>query len=255
MTPSYNQGAFIERTLRSVILQGYPNLEYIVIDGGSTDGSAAIIRRHEPWLTYWHSRRDHGQAAAIAEGFRRSTGDILCWLNSDDILLPGALEHVATLFIRNPRVDFIYGNRLVIDEQDRVIAHHVWPRFLTRWHWAAGQPLAQECCYWRRGLYQSVGGIDEQKFFILDYDLFFRMWRAGRFRKTPRFLGCYREHELTKTSMHDDVRGREAEAARSEFGLRAAGYLLARVLGRIDGLISREERRSAPEHYPRGARL
>jgi glycosyltransferase involved in cell wall biosynthesis len=236
VTPSFNQGEFVEAALRSVLLQAYPNLEYIVLDGGSTDGSAAIIERYAPHLEYWHSRKDDGQAAAVRSGFEMATGEILCWLNSDDILLPGSLRKVGEFFGNHPSVDFLYGNRLVIDREGEVIGQHVWPWLLTRSHWAIGQPVAQECCFWRKELYSRVGGINPNRFFILDYDLFFRMWRVGRFRKTSAFLGCIRQHEATKNTLQQDVRLREMAEARLLFSLKEPGYVMARVLNRIDRL-------------------
>jgi glycosyltransferase involved in cell wall biosynthesis len=236
VTPSFNQGEFLEATLRSVLDQNYPNLEYLVLDGGSTDDSVEIIKRYAPRLTYWHSRKDKGQADAIATGFAMSSGEILCWLNSDDILLPGALQLVGTFFRDHPRVDVLYGNRLTIDRAGNVTGRHLWPWLLTRAHWALGQPLAQECTFWRRAIYEQVGGLDRSRFFIMDYDLFFRMWRAGRFRKTSAFLGALRQHEETKNARHVDVWRRELAEAKARYGLRDPGWLGIRVLNRVDGL-------------------
>jgi glycosyltransferase involved in cell wall biosynthesis len=241
VTPSFNQGEFIEATLRSVLLQDYPNLEYIVLDGGSSDDSADIIRRHEPWLTYWHSQKDAGQADALRSGFARATGDILCWLNSDDIFLPGALRTAGALFRRHRRTDVIYGNRLVIDRDGNVIDCHIWPWHLTAAHWWIGQPLAQECCFFRRAIYNKVGGIDASKFFIMDYDLFFRMWRVGSFRKTTEFLGCFRTHDEAKNARNRDVWERELAEARIRFQLKEPGYLGRRLLNRLDWLQNRGE--------------
>src|SRR4051812_44065291 len=102
VTPSFNQGRFLEATLRSVLNQQYPDLEYIVLDGGSTDGSVDILRRYAAQLAYWHTRKDAGQADAIATGFEMATGEVLCWVNSDDILLPGALHRVGAFFRDHP---------------------------------------------------------------------------------------------------------------------------------------------------------
>lgn len=239
VTPSFNQGEFIEATLRSVLLQDYPNLEYIVLDGGSTDDSVAIIERYAPHLTYWHSRKDAGQADALRTGFAMATGEILCWLNSDDIFLPGALRTVATLFRRHRRADVIYGNRLVIDREGTVIDRHIWPWHLMTAHWWTGQPLAQECCFFRRTIYQKVGGIDASKFFIMDYDLFYRMWRVGRFQKTPEFLGCFRIHNEAKNSLYANIWQRELSEARIRFGLKEPGY--PGLLNRLNTLQNRVE--------------
>jgi glycosyltransferase involved in cell wall biosynthesis len=243
VTPSFNQGEFIEATLRSVLDQDYPRLEYIVIDGGSTDASVEIIKRYAPRLTYWHSRQDAGQADALATGFEMATGDILCWLNSDDVLLPGALHTVGDFFRRHPRVDVLYGNRVVIDREGHEIGRHIWPWFLMQSHWALGQPLAQECCFWRRGIYDRAGGIDRSKFFIMDYDLFYRMWRIARFRKTSASLGCIREHGQTKNARHQDIRLREMSEALQHYGIRQPGPVLRRLINRFDGWQIAFERR------------
>lgn len=236
VTPSFNQGEFLEATIRSVLDQHYPNLEYLVLDGGSSDDSVAIIERYAPHLTYWHSRKDNGQADAIRTGFEMATGEILCWLNSDDIFLPNALLTVGNFFARHPRVDVLYGNRFTIDREGNVTGRHVWPWLLTKYHWALGQPLAQECTFWRREIYDRAGGVDASKFFIMDYDLFFRMWRLGRFRKTSHDLGCLRQWEATKNTRHVDVWKRELAEAKQKYGLRDPGWLMARVINRMDRL-------------------
>jgi glycosyltransferase involved in cell wall biosynthesis len=234
VTPSFNQGAYLEAALRSVLLQSYPNLEYIVMDGGSDDHSVEILQRYGPQLAHWQSMADSGQADAIASGFARATGEIYGYLNSDDLLLPGALRHVARMFIRWSSVGVVYGNRLVVDEHGAVIGRHVWPYFLSRYHWATGQPLAQECCFWRSDVYWGVGGIDRSKFFIMDYDLFYRMWRAARFRKTRAYLGALRVHGESKNALHGDVWQRELAAAKAHYALREPGYFRARVINRLD---------------------
>jgi GT2 family glycosyltransferase len=165
-----------------------------------------------------------------------ATGEILGWVNSDDIFLPGALRTVGRMFARHQRVDFVYGNRLVIDRDGAVTGRHVWPWRLTAAHWSLGQPLAQEACFWRRELYERVGGLDPSKFFIMDYDLFLRMWRTGRFRKISRYLGCLRIHEETKNTKHVDVWRRELAEAKARYGLREPGYVGSRVLNRGDRL-------------------
>jgi glycosyltransferase involved in cell wall biosynthesis len=236
VTPSFNQGEFLEATLRSVLLQGYPNCEILVLDGGSDDNSVDVLRKYEPHLTFWRSRPDDGQSGAIADGLAMATGEILCWLNSDDIFLPGALHTVAALFARHSDVDVVYGNRLVIDRAGAIIGRHVWPSRLTRSHWWIGQPLAQEATFWRRAIYEKAGGLDRSKFFIMDYDLFFRMWRIGRFLKTPRPLGCLRIHEATKNTKHVEVWQRELGEARAKYALRQPGYLGVRILNRANRL-------------------
>ena len=121
VTPSYNQGQFIEQTIRSVLLQGYPNLEFIIIDGGSDDNTLEIIRKYENWLTYWVSEPDRGQSHAINKGIRRATGEILLWLNSDDLVLPDAFNTVVSKFVENPEVRLIIGQAHIVNSCGEII--------------------------------------------------------------------------------------------------------------------------------------
>jgi glycosyltransferase involved in cell wall biosynthesis len=200
VTPSYNQAGFLRRTLRSVLDQNYPRLEFIVQDGGSTDDSAATLRAHERWLTGWESSPDRGQAHAINLGFARTTGEIMAYLNSDDLLLPGALHYVGRFFADHPDVDVVYGHRVIIDENDWEVSRWVLPRHddavLT---WADFVP--QETLFWRRPLWDKVGGaLDESFQFAMDWDLLLRFRDAGaRFVRLPRFLGAFRVHAVQKT--------------------------------------------------------
>jgi len=250
VTPSFNQAQFLEATLLSVLRQDYPNLEYIVMDGGSTDSSAEIIEHYAEHLAYWRSVPDGGQAHALAEGFGRATGEILCWINSDDILLPGALWHVSRLFAAAPKLDFVYGNRLLIDKDGAVAGRHIWPYVLTRWHWAEGQPMGQEACFWRRDLYEAAGGVDPHKTYIMDYDLFFRMWRQGRFRKTSRFLGAARVHDATKTATLEHVWRQELAEAVQSYRLQKAGPIAKRIKNRLDDWPKRLETVWGRGHRP-----
>jgi carbamoyltransferase len=214
VTPSYNQGRFLERTLRSVLDQGYPALEYLVQDGGSTDDAAAVLARYRTRLAHCESGRDRGQADAINRGFRRATGDVLAYLNSDDLLLPGALAFVARYFHRHPEVDVIYSHRVVIDEQDREVGRWLLPPHdddvLT---WCDYIP--QETLFWRRRVWGAVGGaLDESFHFALDWDLLLRFRESGaRFVRVPRFLAAFRVHAQQKTSALLDGVG-AAEMAR-----------------------------------------
>lgn len=234
--PSYNQARYLEVAIRSVLLQDYENLEYIVLDGGSTDGSVDIIKHYSSYISRWESKPDGGQAAALWRGFNGASGEIFCWLNSDDMLLPGTLRYVGEVMSRRRGVEFLYGNRLVIDDVCRVVDRHVWPFLITRWHWGSGQPVAQECCFWRAALYRRVGGVDPEKYFIMDYDLFVRMWQVARFTKSTRLLGCLRLHSDSKNTKDRSVWIEELDAARLRYGLEPARGVWARVLNRLDRL-------------------
>jgi GT2 family glycosyltransferase len=201
VTPSFNQGRFLEATIRSVLDQNYPALEYVVQDGGSTDDTLQILERYRDRLHHVESRRDNGQAHAINLGFQKAVrGDIMAWLNSDDLLLPGTLHYVAAYFARHPEVDVVYGHRIIIDTQGQEVGRWVLPPHCdTMLQWADYVP--QETLFWRRRLWERVGGLDESFQFALDWDLLLRFRQAGaRFVRLPRFLGAFRVHAEQKTT-------------------------------------------------------
>lgn len=192
VTPSFNQGHVLEATLRSVLDQGYPALQYVVQDGGSTDASVAILERYSARLFAWESARDGGQSAAINRGLRRTTGEIMAYLNSDDILLPGSLAYVADFFSRHPDVDVVYGHRVLIDDTGAEVGRWVLPPHDDRVI-AFADFIPQETMFWRRRAWEAVGGIDESFRFAMDWDLILRFRDAGMtFRRLPRFLGAFR---------------------------------------------------------------
>jgi glycosyltransferase involved in cell wall biosynthesis len=199
VTPSYNQGAYVEATARSVFNQRYPRLEYIMMDGGSTDETLERLEPLRERFAHFESGPDGGQSAAIAKGFSRSTGEIMAYLNSDDVLLPGALNFVADYFRRHPEVDMIYSHRCVVDETGRVAGHWILPRhssfLMRRW-----DLIPQETAFWRRSLWQRAGNVDPSYRFAMDYDLFVRFMAHGRVARVDRFLAAFRVHAQAKTS-------------------------------------------------------
>jgi glycosyltransferase involved in cell wall biosynthesis len=199
VTPSYNQGAFLGQTVESVLGQGYPRLEYVVQDGGSTDETALVLDRYRDQLHHCEMRKDNGQSHAINLGFAHTSGELMAYLNSDDLLLPGALFAIAAYFERHPEVDVVYGHRVIVDELGRERGRWVLPPHdgaaLT---WADYIP--QETLFWRRRIWEKVGGIDESFRFAMDWDLLLRFQDAGaKFRRLGRFLGAFRVHESSKT--------------------------------------------------------
>jgi glycosyltransferase involved in cell wall biosynthesis len=208
VTPSYNQGDYLEQAIRSVLDQGYPRLEYIVCDGGSRDGSRAILDRYGPRLHYWTSAPDSGHADAINRGMAHAGGEILAYLNSDDLLLPGSLAYVASYFAGHPDVDVIYSHRVMIDRSGAEIGRWVLPRHddhVLAWN----DYVPQETLFWRRRIWEACGGFMSDEFpFSLDWDLLLRFRRIGaRFARVPRFLGAFRVHEAQKTTRHIATRG------------------------------------------------
>jgi glycosyltransferase involved in cell wall biosynthesis len=201
VTPSYNQARFLEETLRSVLSQRDQVHEYFVLDGGSTDGSADLIRRYaeKGGIDYWHSRKDNGQADAIHQGFSRATGDWLAWINSDDVFLPGALRRVRTALERHPEWDVLTGYHARIDADSRIVSVHRIPRESPRMaRWGVCH-VAQQTCFFRKSLYDRVGGIDQKLHCVLDTELWFRMFAAGAtWGHLPEYLAGFREHEAAK---------------------------------------------------------
>lgn len=202
ITPSYNQGEFIERTVRSVLEQEYSNLEYIIQDGNSNDNTLDILNSFIPDLKYFETREDNGQAHAINLGFQHATGEIMAFLNADDLFLPGTLSFVSDYFSRHPDIDVVYGHRVIINEHDQEIGRWVLPPHdneIILW----ADYIPQETLFWRRSLWEKAGGkMDETFRFALDWDLILRFREAGaKFKRLPRFLGAFRLHSQQKTSM------------------------------------------------------
>jgi len=210
VTPSFEQAAYVEQTLQSVISQYYPKLHYFVQDGGSKDGSVEILRKYEAQLSGFESKPDGGQSSAINMGFEKAQGEIMGWLNSDDVLMPGALQVVGHYFANHPKVDVIYGNRLIINELGEQVGHWVLPDHEENiLSWVDFIP--QETLFWRRSLWDKVGGrINEEFRFAIDWELILRFREAGaRFAHLAHFLGCFRVHSEQKTSTMIAKRGRE----------------------------------------------
>ncbi len=200
VTPSFNQAEFIERTILSVIGQNYPDLEYIVIDGGSNDGSLEIIKKYQDRLAYWVSEPDRGQSDALNKGFAKATGEIVGWLNSDDLYCPGALMRVAEAFREDPQADVWYGGIYLIDSRDRVI-DAIWPGEPDPFYTVhVALDIHQQGLFWRRRLMDRVGLIDETLDFAMDWDFIIRLLLVGRFKRLRQHLGMFRLHGEAKTA-------------------------------------------------------
>lgn len=207
VTPSYNQGRFIEQTIKSVLNQEYPNLEYIIIDGGSSDSSVDIIKKYANRLAYWVSERDRGQSDAINKGFRRCTGDILSFLNSDDRLCPGALKTVADFFNSNPARGAVIGDLEVIDPEGRVVATkksipvHYWSMLYSTCS------VPQPATFFTREAWAKTGEIDVSIHYNMDVEFFLRMMLCGVTFGTLKVpLAQFRLHRQSKTvSQYHDL--------------------------------------------------
>jgi len=198
-----NQGEFLEETIRSVLLQGYPNLEYSIFDGGSTDGSLAIIRRYEPWLTSWVSRPDAGQSDAINQGLAAATGEILGWLNSDDYLAQDALRVVATaLGDCGPEVGAVVGAGHKIDARGRVF-YSPLPPAVTRdslLRWCEGMNFMQPACLFTRAAWEGAGPLRLDLEYCMDLALWLRLAERFCFVVLPDTLAFVHAHDAAKTS-------------------------------------------------------
>jgi glycosyltransferase involved in cell wall biosynthesis len=204
--PSFNQATFIERSLRSVLNQGYPNLELIVVDGGSTDATREVLERYRPRLTHLVSERDRGQSDALNKGFALATGELLGWLNSDDLYLPGALQCAVEAFARHEDKQVVYGDWLAIDADDRLIAHERAFDFSLQHFVYEGFHLNAQAMFWRRGVHQRFGEFDRSLYNTMDYDMILRFARndgESSFLRVPRPLGCFRRHAAQKTQTID----------------------------------------------------
>jgi glycosyltransferase involved in cell wall biosynthesis len=209
VTASYNQGAFLEETIRSVLLQGYPDLEYLIIDGGSTDDSVEVIRRYEPWLSFWVSERDQGQSDALSKGFLRSTGDILAWLNSDDIYCRGALFSVGSYYGRHPDTGLLYGDSEIIDADGATIERLKGQEadlesLLVR------NVIPQPSAFFSRQAFDKAGGITRALHFIMDYELWVRMTLQGtKLAYVPELFSRFRWYQVSKSGSYSTQFGYE----------------------------------------------
>lgn len=196
ITPSFNQGRFLEETILSVLNQNYPNLEYIIIDGGSTDNSKDIIKKYENQITYWISEKDSGQSEAINKGYKKATGDIIAWLNSDDLYTPHTLHEIAAHFTGHPEVDIVYGDvinflengkELYVDNQFELLD------FFSR------ISIHQPSVFWRSEILEDATLLDEELFYCMDYDLWMKLFLNFRSLKIKKVFSRFREHSDSKT--------------------------------------------------------
>lgn len=212
VTPSFNQAEYLGAALESALAQEYPRLELIVMDGGSTDGSPEVIRRYQDHLAHWASERDRGPAHALNKGFALARGEILGWLNSDDLLADGALAQVGTAFAEDPELDMVIGNALYVDEAGRpFLADHgthrtalyygeLQPRDRVPAYWEYVHAVPQPTVFFRRRLLDECGALDEAYHFIFDFELFARFQARAKVRKLERMQAFYRIHSRSKTS-------------------------------------------------------
>jgi glycosyltransferase involved in cell wall biosynthesis len=198
--PSYNQASYLEEAICSILDQNYPNLEFMVIDGGSRDGSIEIIKEYSDKIAYWHSKSDKGQTDALIQGFQRATGDIWGWVNSDDILFPGALENIASAFLQNPHGGIFAGNYVLLDKHGRIIRCKRHPKS-SGWFGKYGLQVVSPEWFFSREAYEKSGGLDIEFTYSMDLDLYMKMILSGvQYVYIDRDLIGFRVHEGSKTT-------------------------------------------------------
>lgn len=218
ITPSYNQARFIEQTIESVIGQKYDNFQFIIIDGGSTDGSVNIIKKYSPYLFYWISEPDAGQSDAINKGLKKATGDLVTWINSDDLLLPGTLQAIADAWIKNQSASLFSGDCIRIGLDNEYLGCHVVPRQLG---WFSKKGLIyidQPGTFWRRDLVPPDEGLDTTLHAVMDHDLWYRI--TLQYKKTLRVNRClaaFRLHDKSKTANIQGLFIKEANMIREKY--------------------------------------
>ncbi len=243
ITPSFNQAAYLEQTMNSVLNQDYPHIEYIVVDGGSTDGSVEIIKKYADKLTYWVSEKDRGQADAINKGFARATGEIIAWLNSDDYYLPGTVSTVVKVFAERPDVLLVYGDMLAVDENGKTFNTLTYKQ-LTLEDLLCFQIIGQPAVFMRRSALQAAGGLDLTFHFLLDHYLWIRIAQLGNILHVDQTWAAARYHAGAKN------RAKAAEFGREAFRIldfaaqdKALAPILAKVSRRAQASANRVDSR------------
>ncbi len=204
VTPSFNQGHFLEATIQSVLAQDYPNIEYIIVDGGSKDCSADIIRKYEQHLAWWVSEKDRGHADGLNKGFSHATGEIFAWLNSDDQYLPGAISEAVAFLKEHPQVGMVYGDANLTDDAGKVISRFPARQTDYRRMLRGSVHIPQATTFVRADLWRQVGPLDLSLFFSFDYDLWVKLAKISEIRYLPRLWANFRMHNQGKSVVNDD---------------------------------------------------
>lgn len=235
VTPSFNQGQFIEETILSVINQNYPNLEYIIIDGGSTDETLSIIKKYEKVINYWVSEKDDGQTHAIMKGFDKATGEILCWLNSDDLFEKDALHKIASFFNKNPNAEVVYGNSSWITKNGDFIKYKKEVNF-NKFIWIFDYNyIPQPSVFWRKSLYLKTGGLDKSYHCAMDAYLWMKFMTVTKIYHIEDYLSKMRYYKEQKNIKFRDISNCEDRQIREEYlgrNITAFEYSIKHILAK-----------------------
>lgn len=241
VTPSYNQAQFLERTILSVLNQNYPNMEYIIIDGGSTDGSVDIIKKYEKYLAYWVSETDRGQSHALNKGVRQATGEFVGWQNSDDVYFPKAFQEISNIIRTDPTTLLVSGTVATIDEFDNVnrLTKFITPTFKRLLY--EGMIMSSQGVFWRRDVHNHIGVFDQNYHHAMDYDFWIRLLKQGRATFIPRLIiGGFRVYSGTKT-VESGYKGTiEVKVIREKYGLKNYNikYNLIRIYFKVSRILT-----------------
>jgi glycosyltransferase involved in cell wall biosynthesis len=235
ITPSFNQARYLESTIRSVLAQDYPNIEYIIVDGGSSDDSVEIIRRYSDRLAWWVSEKDRGQTDAINKGFAHAKGEILAWLNSDDTYESNAVSEAVAYLQGRSEVGLVYGDANFIDENGRIIGRFPAAQTGYRLLRQGYVHIPQQSAFWRADLWRKVGPLDPSFYFAMDYDLWVRLAALAPVQYLPRLWASFRLHTQGKTIVADARCWEEMLKVHyrdggSWFGVLPAKYILRKLV-------------------------
>lgn len=204
LTPSYNQGRFLEATIQSVLAQDYPDIEYLIVDGASKDNSVEIIRKYQDRLAWWVSEKDRGHADALNKGFNRANGEILAWINSDDTYTPGAVSEAVNFLIKHPQVGMVYGDANLIDEEGNFLEKFASKQTSYEAMLRGSVHIPQATTFFRADLWRKVGPLDLSLYFAFDYDFWVKIAKTSEIRYVPALWANFRMHNLGKSVKNDD---------------------------------------------------
>jgi glycosyltransferase involved in cell wall biosynthesis len=229
ITPSYNQAAYLEQTIQSVINQNYSAIEYIIIDGGSTDCSVDVIKKYEANISYWVSEKDKGQSDAINKGLKLATGDIVCWLNSDDLFEPNTLNTIAKFFNEHAEAQFVYGDGVIFYENGKKQCSYCKPGKVDHEVLSRCDPLQQPSTFWRRKIHDEIGFIDESLYYTMDWDFFMRIALRYEMNYLPVSFSRYRIHDAHKTGVGGERRSKEILLLVEKYGTQEWADIFRKV--------------------------